>query len=564
MLHRAQCFALSVVVLFGAAVSPRASSQELRWVDERGRPRTASNRKDVPSHQWTAVSARVHGQGATSGERFTTAEGAVVVLEGIQAPVVESDGTIVSAFGETARARLEKLVQSVELTLEFDGDRQLPNGDWLAHAVLDDDRLIAEVLLEEGLVRLCLEEATRHAEILRAAQAKAKAAGVGVWSRKPEPIPADVRFFRGNTLGLWAQNDDFDYGKFVDEMKELGTSHAMLSVPHLMEDWQSTEFGPVKGRTASWPTVDRVSRQVRARGMGVAFLPLVLLRTGNADHWRGDITPKQLWLWFRNYTRYMGIWADISHDLGAALLCVGSEFSSLEENTGAWKAVIANVRSRFAGRLTYSANWDHLTKIKFWHDLDIVGMTGYHSLTNSDDPSDDEIYREWVRVRTRLLEFQKDIDMPILFTEIGYPSQDGCNKDPWNYYINTSKPDVAEQAACFRAYIRTWSDASPAFMGMFLWNWWRNDDRKDDVSYSIWNKPAWDVLHAYYDTLAKQAAAASANDAKGGSSTVSTSVPPAARPESNPSPEQPDSRPDGPRRKDGAERMAPESRRTGR
>jgi hypothetical protein len=42
--------------------------------------------------------AQQDGTEATSGERFRTAEGIIDVIEGIQAPEIEDDGTVVS-FG---------------------------------------------------------------------------------------------------------------------------------------------------------------------------------------------------------------------------------------------------------------------------------------------------------------------------------------------------------------------------------------------------------------------------------------------------------------------------------
>src|SRR5262245_47137424 len=101
-------------------MSASASAQEFRWVDAQGQFRTSRRAEDVPKHDWRNVTAEVHGVEATSGERFRTAEGITVVIEGIQAPGLDDDGTAVSAGGAKATARLGELIKDTPLTLEFE------------------------------------------------------------------------------------------------------------------------------------------------------------------------------------------------------------------------------------------------------------------------------------------------------------------------------------------------------------------------------------------------------------------------------------------------------------
>jgi endonuclease YncB( thermonuclease family) len=490
-----------------ALICAPGRGQEFRWIDAQGQMRSARRVDEVPRGDWRNASVEVRGTEATSGERFRTAEGLTVVIEGIHAPSLDDDGTAVSAGGARALARLGELIKDAALTLEFEGDRRLPDGEYLSHPVREAGKLIAEILLEEGVVRLCLEEgAMRHAATLRAAQARAQAAQTGLWAKRAPPIPPDPLVHRGVSLGLYAQSPDFDYAGFLDEIKAIGATDVLIPSPWLMEDWQSNDFGPVKGRTSGWPTLQRVTQQARERGLAVAYLPLVLLRTGTVEHWRGDIQPTQRWLWFRNYNRYIGRWADMARDLGVSLLSIGSEYSSLERETAAWRGIIANVRTRFPGRLTYSANWDHIDVLGFWHDLDVVGMTGYHSLTKKDDPTPDELTAAWAPIRDNLLKTLGDMKRPFIFTEIGYPSQDGANRDPWNYFIS-KKVDHVEQADCFKVLFDTWRNAPATYRGMYLWNWWRHEDPAVDLGYSVWGKPAHSIVEAAFRDLAAREAA---------------------------------------------------------
>src|SRR5215204_3899328 len=89
-----QCAAAAVMALVSAC---DAQAQEFQWLDAQGQQRRARKADDVPRADWRNASIDVKGTEATSGERFRTAEGLTVVIEGIQAPSLDEDGTAVSA-----------------------------------------------------------------------------------------------------------------------------------------------------------------------------------------------------------------------------------------------------------------------------------------------------------------------------------------------------------------------------------------------------------------------------------------------------------------------------------
>lgn len=63
----------------------------------------------------------------------------------------------------------------------------------------------------------------------------------------------------------------------------------------------------------------------------------------------------------------------------------------MQGDTVRWPPLIAAVRRRFTGPLTYAANWDPGYKaVPFWSLLDYVGIDEYHPLrTVSETPSVD-------------------------------------------------------------------------------------------------------------------------------------------------------------------------------
>lgn len=97
-------------------------------------------------------------------------------------------------MGPEASARLQSLVEGREVGLEREAQDRDHYGRLLRHVWLGR-RLVAEQLLEEGLAwRLVLPPNTGHAERLARAEARARAAGRGLWGLpRPTPLPIFAR-----------------------------------------------------------------------------------------------------------------------------------------------------------------------------------------------------------------------------------------------------------------------------------------------------------------------------------------------------------------------------------
>ena len=203
---------------------------------------------EVPRGEWRTVTTDVRGTEATSGERFRTAEGLTVVIEGIQAPALDDDGTAVSFGGAKARARLDELIKTVPLTLEFEGDRRLPDGDYLAHAVARG-RQAARRDPPRGRPRPALPRGGRDAprgDRCSAAHARAKKAAEGRLGQARLPDPAgSPRSTAASASGSTRRTPTSTTPPFLDEIRDVGASHVLIPSPWLMEDWQSNDFGPV-------------------------------------------------------------------------------------------------------------------------------------------------------------------------------------------------------------------------------------------------------------------------------------------------------------------------------
>ncbi len=435
-----------------------------------------------------------------SGETFKVEGDHTIRLIGVDAPAHGLSWS--QAWAQESQAALEKIALGQDVTLTFDDNRKNARFETLAYARTPSGAFLNQEMLKLGLgAFLEPDKNKRFAQELRGAEEDAKKRKAGFWrklrQKKPTPTAHPIKGF---SLGLYSRDDNYDYQPFLREQVAIGATDILLITPWFLDHFTSCEMVPKKTRSTSLPMVGRVIRQAKSLGLRVAIMPIVLLWKPTDDHWRGDIKPKDQDDWFLSYQEFMGAFASLAEENHADELLVGSEFSSLERDEPHWRQVIRSVRRRFSGLLSYSANWDHLNVIQWWDDLDAIGMTGYHSLTKKDDPSIEELTQAWRRVRKELEMTLANEKKPYFFSEMGYASLDGINKDPWDY-VSPQKVDWKEQADCYEAWFRVWQNGAPRFRGAFFYTWWRNKDKDDKRQYTVHGKPACEVIKKWYKKL---------------------------------------------------------------
>lgn len=110
---------------------------------------------------------------------------------------------------------------------------------------------------------------------------------------------------------------------------------------------------------------------------------------------RGQLRPTDPVAWFASYHTMIDHYAALAADGGARTLVVGDELASQSGRTADWRALITEVRRRFAGMLTYGANWvDEAEHVGFWDALDTIGVDGYMPLSRK-GTLDQNVLRLW-------------------------------------------------------------------------------------------------------------------------------------------------------------------------
>ncbi len=285
------------------------------------------------------------------------------------------------------------------------------------------------------------------------------------------------------------------FDTMVDEIAQIRASHISIVVSWGQETVASSEIAPHPTETQSDEVIRRLIRRARARGLKVMLFPILWVEQRKIGEWRGTLKPSDPERWWRGYEAFILHYARMAAEERAAIFSVGSEFASLEHEAARWYGLIAQVRGVFRGQLLYSANWDHYVGVPFWDAVDLVGLTGYYRLTESLEPSAEELVRAWADVRDRLTRWQRIVQKPLVFTEVGYPSIDGAARSPWDYTQGRSL-DLEEQRLAYEAFYTVWID-EPALSGVFFWNWW-GPGGADDPWYTPKGKPAEAVIRRWF------------------------------------------------------------------
>jgi hypothetical protein len=354
-----------------------------------------------------------------------------------------------------------------------------------------DGPSVNAAVLSRGLALLsCRTDTVTNMPELVAAARAAQRARAGWFARgKPRKLER-FGFLNGAVLGLHYREEGRDYHRQLDELAAMGFRHVCLLFSAFLRRVDSVRLDRHHERTVRDARLIETIRYARQKGLSVMLLPIVLLLEAGDDDWRGTLKPRDEKRFFLNYDLFLSHYLDIAEATGTDIVSIGSEFGSLENRTATWERIITNARGRFGGLLTYSVNWDHVYAPKFLKQLDFVGMTAYFSLTEKRDPTPAELQAGWRRVAKELQDVLKQhgLNLPVVFTELGYASQDGINTDPWNYVMNKDQLDLEEQAQCFAAFRAVAPDMS--FLGGAYFFDYFDDGGADDWSYSPRGKPA--------------------------------------------------------------------------
>lgn len=303
-------------------------------------------------------------------------------------------------------------------------------------------------------------------------------------------------------------------GRFVEanDFEPLARVHASW-ISQTPFGWQAaagdTEIWVATSGHVLWGESDEglieTTRLAHARGIKVLLKPHLWLRRG----WPGEIAMQREsdWkAWFAAYRRFLLHYADLAERSGIEALAVGTELGGTTRREAEWRALIAEVRTRYRGSLTYCANWsEDVGHVAFWDALDWIGVQAYYPITERSAPSMDELLSGWRKPVAALKALSERTKRPVVFTEIGYHALDTAASRPWEWRLE-GRPSEETQARCYDALFRV-AEANPWIRGIYIWKWFPHHERAGGpghTDYTPQRKAAERVLEREYGRIDRE------------------------------------------------------------
>jgi len=280
----------------------------------------------------------------------------------------------------------------------------------------------------------------------------------------------------------------------IQHLGGLGVNSMALVVSWYQDTAQSELIFAKPSQSVKDEALVHAINQAHRSGIRVMLKPHVDVLDGT---FRGEIAPSEAW--FKSYREFILHYARIAEKYHVSLFCVGTELenASYAQWQKEWEGLIAEVRTIYRGKLTYAANWTEYETVSFWNRVDLIGIDAYFPVTKKTDPTQEELDRGWEEIAGKISAWRsaKQIDKPLIFTEIGYQSADGANVTPWQTTSRTE--DQEEQAMVLEGMFRA-MESKVWFKGMYWWNYFPRESWRP-LDFTIKGKKAEQVLKKWYE-----------------------------------------------------------------
>lgn len=241
-------------------------------------------------------------------------------------------------------------------------------------------------------------------------------------------------------------------------------------------------------------------------GFKVMLKPHIWIGRHNldSDNWRNKIDfedPEERKEWFSSYKKFIISEAELAEKTGVEILVIGTELVGVSKYTAEWKGLITKVREKYSGKLTYAAEGMNAKKIKFWDELDYIGIDAYFPLSEKPGPTLKELVAGWKKVEPEIRELSRKYEKKVIFTEIGYKSVEGTTIKPWEW-SKDGKASQEEQALAFEATSLAFKNKD-YLAGVFVWKYFtdmNSYERGNNVKgFTPYGKKAEAVLSGWFD-----------------------------------------------------------------
>jgi len=243
--------------------------------------------------------------------------------------------------------------------------------------------------------------------------------------------------------------------------------------------WGESDYGLIK-----------TTHLAHSCGIKVILKPHIWLRA-KGGKWRSDIemkSPEEWDTWFQNYGKMILHYAKVAEQGEMDALCIGTEIlQATTKHPDQWRALIADIRKVYTGKLTYAANfYKEYERIEFWDALDFIGVQAYFPLAQSSFPTKTDLKKSWKSHIKKLKKVSKKFGKQIVFTEVGYRNTSDASIEPWLWpsQVSFDKIKISDetQALCYEAMFEVlWEE--DWFSGLYIWKWFHGGHKLTNEQY---------------------------------------------------------------------------------
>jgi hypothetical protein len=288
----------------------------------------------------------------------------------------------------------------------------------------------------------------------------------------------------------------------------------------MVEIWQktldSTEVTREPYATASDTALRNMIDLAHSLGMRVMLNPQIQFSNDQAhNHTQigSTFTTEEQWRnWFASYQQVILYYAALARDSGADIFYIGNELAGTIHREADWRKIAQEVRQVFKGPIIYEATVTTVKatpaeylQIDWWDAVDYIGVLGYFPLTQTNNPTVEELKSAWVTrgYLSTLENISQKFQRPIIISEIGYQSADDTNTQPVHFPRLAQAPvDQQEQADCYQAALEVlWGQ--PWLEGIFWFQWFVNPNEPGligdkEKNESPQGKLAEEIVRSFY------------------------------------------------------------------
>ena len=276
-------------------------------------------------------------------------------------------------------------------------------------------------------------------------------------------------------------------------VRTTGCNAIILPVCAWQDHTYSTRMDSQGPEVMDADDVYNVSEYARELGLKLILKAMVNCRDG---YWRAyirffdhPVPVEPGWEeWFAAWSDHVCRVADMAEENRADMLCVGCEMVGTDPREREWRDLIARVRQRYHGPITYNCDKYQEDHVAWWDAVDVISSSGYYPVGEMDKNFE------------RIQKVAQRADRPFMFMECGCPARTQSQYRPndWTFGGETSQQ---AQAEWYRAFIDALG-RHPFVRGTGWWDWpatrlYPAQTAMDDDGYCTYGKRANGILDRF-------------------------------------------------------------------